>query len=556
MSLIITKKDYYILYLLLGIVYLAGLGIPLMENDSAQHATMGMTMYLEQDFLNIYKGGIDYLDKPHMHFWLAGFAFKLFGISHWAYRIPAIIFTIIGAWSTGQLAKTFYGEQAKHIASLIFLSTQAILLANHDVRTDAVLTGAAMFSIWQLVMYINHNKLKHIIFGAIGLGIAFSTKGHLAVFIIGICILTHLAYTRSWRMLVSWKILIGILTLIISIAPVLYAYYVQFDLHPEKVIHGKSNVSGIKFIFWDQTFNRFTAEGFEKTNTDYFFFFHTLLWTFLPWSIIAYLALFSRLKRFFKSKFRYIKSYEILTSVGVFIVLIVMNLSKSKLPHYLNSLLPVLTVLVSGYLVSLFNNKNTKLINRLLIIQYITLALLGILVLFISFWAFPTVNILVIISLILLLIGLLYFSFKKTGKARKIIFISVYFMGLINFSLNTQFYPNLLNYEASYHAAKLIKKEGIDLKNVYKTTRNYSWALNFYTHSTIPEIELSEVKNLKAKQWVYVLDKHLNTLKSQNITWGKTYAFDRYRVSRLKWSFLNPKTRASALKKAYLIQIE
>ena len=90
------KKDYIILYILLLIVYISGLWIPLMENDSAQHATMAMRMYLENDFLNIYKAGKDYLDKPHMHFWLAALSFKIFGISDWAYRIPALLFTGIG----------------------------------------------------------------------------------------------------------------------------------------------------------------------------------------------------------------------------------------------------------------------------------------------------------------------------------------------------------------------------------------------------------------------------------------------------------------------------
>ena len=49
--MISTDKRLTILfYLLIIIVYAFGLFLPLMENDSAQHATMAMRMYLDHDF--------------------------------------------------------------------------------------------------------------------------------------------------------------------------------------------------------------------------------------------------------------------------------------------------------------------------------------------------------------------------------------------------------------------------------------------------------------------------------------------------------------------------
>ena len=50
------------------LVYTVGLFTPLMENDSAQVAVMAMRMFQEQDFLNLWKGGEEYLDKPHLHY--------------------------------------------------------------------------------------------------------------------------------------------------------------------------------------------------------------------------------------------------------------------------------------------------------------------------------------------------------------------------------------------------------------------------------------------------------------------------------------------------------
>ena len=201
------KRLTILFYLLIIIVYAFGLFLPLMENDSAQHATMAMRMYLDHDFFTIMRGDEAYLDKPHLHFWLAAISFKIFGVYSWAYRIPAIIFTMIGAISCYHLAKELYHQKLAHFASLIFITSQSIILANHDVRTDAVLTGVTIFSIWQLFLFTRTKKILPIILGAIGMGLAFSTKGMFGVFIICITLLFHLLYTRNLRVILNYKIL-------------------------------------------------------------------------------------------------------------------------------------------------------------------------------------------------------------------------------------------------------------------------------------------------------------------------------------------------------------
>ncbi|WP_062053939.1 ArnT family glycosyltransferase [Aquimarina longa] len=555
-NILLLKRDSILLYALLLVVYLSGLWIPLMENDSAQHATMAMRMYLENDFLNIYKAGHDYLDKPHMHFWLAALSFKMFGISQWSYRIPALLFTLLGAYSCNRLAKEFYGDKASHIASLVFLSSQAIFLSNHDVRTDAVLTGATIFGIWQLVAYINHRSVQHIILGAIGVAIAFSTKGQLGVFISGVCVLSYIAYNQKWKVLWSWKVGIGILTFIVAITPVLYAYYIQFDLHPEKYVNGASNVSGIRFILWDQSFNRLTGSGFEHTSPDYFFFFHTLLWAFLPWSLLFYIALFTRLRTVFTTKFRYQDNFEILTSIGVLIVMIVISFSKFKLPHYLNSLLPVGSVLVAGYITRLFQTNRERIAKNILRIQYVILTLGSIAILFLIFWAFTMPNVIIILCYLLLITGLCYVITKTMNPYRKLVIISVYFMVLINFCLNTQFYPKLLLYQAGNNAAKIIKTEQINPNSVFMLNGRPSWSLDFYTNRITPIVDINTISTtMKTGDWLFLYDNQLEKLKEHTISWSTKYEINHYRITRVKGSFLNPNTRDNTLEKAYLLKI-
>jgi hypothetical protein len=72
----------------------------------------------------------------------------------------------------------------------------------------------------------------------------------------------------------------------------LYAYYHQFGNE------------GVEFILFNQSVNRLQAKGFEQNSPDYSFFFHTLLWAFLPFSIAFYAGVFERTRNLIKERFK------------------------------------------------------------------------------------------------------------------------------------------------------------------------------------------------------------------------------------------------------------
>ena len=195
----ISNIRYWFLLSLVFLVYLAGMFATLFENDSAQFAVMAMRMVQENDFLSLFKGPEEYLDKPHLHYWLAAIAFKIFGLHDWAYRIPALLATLLGAYSCYGLGKLLYDRDTGKLAALIFMTSQTIILSVIDVRTDAVLTGFAILAIWQLAAYIETKNLKHIALGAFAAGMAFSTKGQIALLVVGFPIICHLYFTRKWQ---------------------------------------------------------------------------------------------------------------------------------------------------------------------------------------------------------------------------------------------------------------------------------------------------------------------------------------------------------------------
>ena len=402
----ISRSTYIALFLLLGVVYIVGLFVPLMDNDSAHHAAIALRMYQTGDYVNLVDLGHDYLDKPHLHFWLSAASYHLFGATSFAYKFPSFLFTLLGTYATFRLGKSLYDAEVGKLAALMVASSFGYILANNDVRMDAILTASIIFATWQLVDWVDNKRLINVVGAALGLALGFATKGHIAVFTPGVAILFYILYKREWKVLWSAQFFMLIVAFFLFISPVVYCYYLQFDLHPEKVIRGKSGRSGVAFILWQQNFERFQGDSWGGDGkNDRFFFLHSFLWAFAPWSIIAFTAFFSRLNSFKK------RQWEWLT-LGTFAVLgLMISFSGFKLPHYLNIIFPVSSVLAAAYLYQKFYDQ--KIIKQLFVVQAVLSVLLLLAAGIMNVWAFPIQNWMAIIGFFVLLAAVV-FLFKKT----------------------------------------------------------------------------------------------------------------------------------------------
>ncbi|ASW76081.2 dolichyl-phosphate-mannose--protein mannosyltransferase [Chryseobacterium piperi] len=535
---LLSQSQIVFLYIGFSLVYISGLFIELMENDSAQHASMAMRMALNDDFFNIYKGENPYLDKPHMHFWLAALSMKFFGINHIAYRIPALLSLALAAFSTKKLADLLYGnENTSYVASLIFLSAQTIILSAHDVRTDAVLTGFVIFSIWQFVRFIRNQNVSSVILAGLGAAFAFSSKGLIALVIIGFCVFAYLLYSREWKKFFNVKIIIAAISFMVGILPILYAYYNQFG---EK---------GIQFILFNQSVDRLTANGFEETSPDYLFFFHTLLWAFLPFSLAFYLGVFEKTAFFVKNKFKRKEGVEFLTLGGFWLIILVFSISKFKLPHYLNGLIGVLSIFTAAYLFELFKKDEIKKIRILYIIQLVVIfaGILG--AGLITYYFIGITDIILYVVCIPIFIYLVIKIFRKENIFKKYVFVSLLFAIALNVYLNTQFYPILTQYQGSLRLAEFVNDNQVEKDKIFMLKGYEPWAFDFYTRRNTPR---TEEDTLKKGDYLVIYDEDLKNLKKEYKIIDRE---NHFRITRLSLKFLDPKTRPKQYESIFLVEV-
>jgi len=550
----IPERRYWLLLTLSVLVYFAGLFVKLFENDSAQFAVMAMRMAQENDFINLIKDNQDYLDKPHLHFWFAALSFKIFGIHDWAYRIPGLIFTLIAAYSTYGLGRLLYNKEVGKLAALIFMSCQTIILSAIDVRTDAVLTGSVILAIWQLAVYLQNGHLRALLLGAFATGLAFSTKGQIGLLVIGIPLLCHVIYQNYWKRVFDPKVLLAVLVFGLTISPMLYAYYQQFDMHPEKVIRGLSDRSGIRFIFWEQSFERLSGEGVGKNSSDYFFFFHTLLWVLLPWTLLSLLALFARIKSAWKTRLQKTNFLEILTLGGILIVFLIISFAQFKLPHYLNVLIPLFAVITSSYIAQMYQDKKRKQIRINLGLQFFILGLLFLTALLICFIVFRFEHWYWYVILFVLLLPMAYSCIERNDYTLRLITISIVGSVMFNLVMNIHFYPRLLNFQGGSTMASWVSENGLDTSRIFKASPRHTWAMDFYLQDPLLRLNVEQMKT-ESDIWVYADDRELSAMREAGIRWDRQKSVDQFRITRLQAKFLKPATRMQVVRNMYLVHL-
>ncbi len=533
------------------LVYAAGLFITPMEPDAAVYAEVSMEMFHRWNFLEIFRKGTDWLDKPHFPFWITALSYKAFGLTFFAYKLPAVLFVLLGGWYTYLFGHRFYGKVQGLIAMFILLTAEHIIISNQDVRAEPYLTGLTIMALYHVAVYLQTKKISQLVWGSTALGCLMMTKGPFTIIPVATGIFFALFYQRKWKEILNPQWLIcGILT-IMAMTPALYGYYRQFDAHPEKLIFGATGVSGIKFFLWDSQWGRFSNTGPIKGSGDPFFFVHTLLWAFLPWAFLAFHALYLKIRSLTRGD----ASGEQYTFFGFLCLFLIFSASRFQLSYYLNPLFPMLAILISDLLVSKIHDKKfMRTFTIIHIVQAILLVSLAKAIQYFFFRDWPGWTTLLITFPFLL--WAIYLFTRKGLYLKKILFATAFTSLAVNFYINQWFYPHLMPYQSQNAMAEYVISEKLPAGDIicYDTEEQVA---DVMLSVVIPQYKLEEGNptTLKGKL-LYTTPAGLESIKSMGMQATLLKEFDEFHVTMLTGTFINLNTRSQALKKRYLVKVE
>jgi 4-amino-4-deoxy-L-arabinose transferase-like glycosyltransferase len=565
MSLTKHEKIFFIVtIILLLIAYLIGLSIDV-TRDAAKYAYISKEIAQQGNWFNIMVMGEPYYQKPQLLFWLSASSFKLFGVSNFTFKLPVFIYSLLGYYAIFRLGKSLYCTEIGILSSLIASFSVISILYNMDIHTDIVLMTNISLSLWMLHEYLIKKKLIHLVCSGIALGLSLLTKGPFGVIIPFFAVIGFLLSTNKIKEIVTWKWISILLVACIVASPAAISICIN------------KGINGLWFFLWDNNFRRVIGH-YKGTISDPIFYIHNLSYLFLPWSIILFAGIFFQFKDFLKRSFT---PSDHFVFWGTWIFFLLISVSKNKLPNYLMSLIPLLSIIAAKSWNQIFRESHSKLI----ISHKVILFLLWGLIFSMPIFLFPGMN----RFLWLILIGLFLFTFIKikTDKTDiQLILQTLLTVASLSIILNLHVFRLLFNLQGAPVAAKIINQEASKNEMVYffnpkdievrenqvysslQSTDHFSEILTelhffrnyefmFYSNKPIFYIEhLGELPELinKGNCWIYTDENGKNEalrLGTEVISTTPITHFNLKRVSR----YFNPKTRGSSFETMYLLHI-
>lgn len=539
---------YFSWLLVIGIALnVPGLWLDIIEPDGALYATIAKHMVQHNDWINLWGDGHDWLDKPHFPFWMAAFSYKIFGITSFAYKLPAFLFWLAGLYYTFLTARDLFNQSVAKIAVLISAVALHSTLANFDVRAEPYLTTCIVPAVWHMLCVYRKQHWLHIVAAAFFAACAVMTKGIFVLITIGGGWVLFWLFTAQWKQFVNFRWWLMLLLCFIFILPELYSLYAQFDLHPEKVVFGKTNVSGLKFFFWDSQFGRFFNTGPIKGSGNVTFFMHTTLWAFLPWSI-AFVAGIGYLIQFDTNR----NPLRWTIYGSTLLTFILFSLSRFQLPHYIVILFPYFAIITAYFLYQQAKHAKLGILGRIQqgLVFLVAAAVIGIS----YFTGLKNAWLIIGITVVLVVIANVI---RTKNPLQRILFSGYATAAIMYIFLFFFFYPFLLQYQSGRYAAKTIWLTNPQLPvTAYKS---FSYSLEFYTPGDVKLTHTSEQLNAFMAQkpcYVYTSPELADSLLNSGLTARVLSEPEYFRITKLKGKFLNPLTRSSIVEKRALLYIQ
>ena len=458
---------------------------------------------------------------------------------------------MLGAWYTYLFAKQYYNKTVALWAVFILLTSGHFIISNSDVRAEPFLTGFIIASIYHFSNSLKKNFGWHLAAGCFFAACALMTKGMFTLIPIAGAVIGELIIKKNWKQLFHWRWLAALLLISLLIFPELYSLWYQFDAHPEKIIFGKTNVSGIWFFFWESQVGRFFNTGPIQSTGNLPFYLHSLLWAFAPWSIIMYVMFFDKFKILIKKIT--LSSAEWYTFSGSLLMLFVFSFSGFQLPHYTNIIFPMLAVLCADFIWRnvLSEKKLLKIIQNIF-----TLCLIALLIVLCILYQ-PAINSFIIVLLLVLILAYLFLvpSFKSSGDLPVHYFRSGLAALLIALFLNLVFYPDLLSYQSGNQLAFYMNKNYPN--DSCKRMEVFGSASEFYFKQNLSATYIEELELMAPEKrgFIFVTEEDLILFEQHNMRFELIKEFRHFPVTRLSFMFINKKTRERTLTKRYLIRM-
>lgn len=523
-----------------------GLLVPVIEN-ACKYAQVSREMVDSGDWINLSVAHEPYDQKPPLLFWLGAVFYSLFGVSFVSFKLPVLLLSFLGIYSTYRFALLLYNRIVGLLAAFFWSTSLGYFYFHNDIHTDTVLANFVMLAIWQLAAYFRYKKWHQFVIGVAAIGLAMLAKGPVGLAIPAAAIGVHLLAHRKYKEIFHWRWLLAIPMVLVIISPALIGLFKQFG------------AEGIKFFFWTNNVGRVTG-SYRASNSDFTYYFHNLILMTSPWFVFVYTGLILEFRKIFHILFRKEKlpeTGEFINIAGFTLFFIVLTIASQKNPHYLMAILPLVMILAAKWALAIYEGdvfpKAKKIITALnrsfpVLIWPLVLAFL--------FWFYPEKRIWFWVLFIAGTAGFIY-SYFEPGGLKKSLAILLIAQFIFFLSLNTSILPAMFKNYSTFGACRVFNEQA-GPGNLLHSYRLRHWSIFYYSKSYGTWVRDDEsLKKVLAQKGAWIFTDEGGMLVLHN--WGVSYTlkgeFNHRNISGQTVGFLNPKTRTGKYEKHYLVEL-
>jgi 4-amino-4-deoxy-L-arabinose transferase-like glycosyltransferase len=331
--------------------------------DEPRYAQVAREMLARHDWVTPTLGEVPWLEKPPLYYWQAIIAYRLFGVSDWAARLPSVLDASILVFTVYCFLRRFHREAALD-GALLLASCAGIVGYARAASTDMPL--AASFSIAMIAWFVwleTESRIHLATFYGF-LALATLAKGPVALFFAGVIILLFAGVPprRSWK--IAWTTVR--LPEILLFCAIALPWYVLVQLR---------NPQFFRVFILQHNLARFGTNVFHHPEPFWYYVPVTLIgW--VPWSVFLIAALVWAIRKFTEAS-DLLNPFMLL---WIATVVIFFSISQSKLPGYVLPAIPPGVILLANY----GREESAAKINPALIVLHALLAAVLIFAAFIS----------------------------------------------------------------------------------------------------------------------------------------------------------------------------
>jgi 4-amino-4-deoxy-L-arabinose transferase-like glycosyltransferase len=327
-------------------LFFYGLGaFGLVGADEPRYAQIAREMLAKHEWVTPVLNGQPWLEKPILYYWQAIIAYKLFGVSDWAARLPSALDASVMVFAVYWFVRRFRrGAQAD--AALMIASTAIVIgfgrAASMDMPLAAMFTvGILCWAAWRQTQIappsdsdiVPRGSGKLFLLGFyFFMGLGMLAKGPVAPGLAAILIVVLAAFRRNWRIVTRTLWVPGIALFLAVVLP----WYIAVQ---------RANHEFFRVFFLEHNIERFGTNLYRHQQPVWYYI-PVMIIALMPWTAYCIAGFVEYIRNRGVAARWELRLFLLIWAAAP---VIFFSISQSKLPGYILPAIPAWTLLMAEY---------------------------------------------------------------------------------------------------------------------------------------------------------------------------------------------------------------